>query len=264
VILKEKFVLNFSLKQLLRTDSIVTANRLLLAASVTVLVLFAFAWLCLPQHYLPNLPSVFRARTNTARKSSMNNFRNIGLAIKLYEKTYGCLPPAYTVDKAGNRLHSWRVLILPQLDEASLYEQIDLSKPWDDPVNEAARSCMPRCYQSPTNEKLNETTYFALVGPECVFEDHNPTRLNQIADGVSNTIMLVEISKRKHVNWMEPVDVTPIEFIQIFKSIEGATEFKDPNVALNVALNVDGTFQEIDKVMSPLSLMRMTTKDAND
>ena len=55
-----------------------------------------------------------------------------------YEQAYNALPPAYTVDANGRPLHSWRTLILPYLEQESLYQTIDLSKPWNDPANARA------------------------------------------------------------------------------------------------------------------------------
>ena len=54
-----------------------------------------------------------------------------------YEAQHGCFPPAYSVDKDGRPLHSWRVLLLPYLDEEELYKQLRLDEPWDSPHNKA-------------------------------------------------------------------------------------------------------------------------------
>ena len=75
----------------------------------------------------------------------MNNIRNITLALLNYADTHKAFPPAYTVDANGNRLHSWRTLLLPYLDQQSLYESIDFSKPWNrsrqcEGIQHAARS----------------------------------------------------------------------------------------------------------------------------
>ena len=83
------------------------------------------------------LPTVRTAREAARRSSCSNNLKQIGIALQNYADTYGSLPPAYSVDANGNRLHSWRTLILPFLEANPLYSTIDLSKPWDDPANEA-------------------------------------------------------------------------------------------------------------------------------
>ncbi len=82
-----------------------------------------------------------------------SNIRNIGLALLNYEFAFKQFPPAYTVDADGNKLHSWRVAILPFLERSDLYEQVDFTKPWDAPENDAVRNAMVRSYQS-TNVML--------------------------------------------------------------------------------------------------------------
>ena len=55
---------------------------------------------------------------------------------KVYEDEHGCFPPAYVADASGRPMHSWRVLILPYLDQQQLYDQYDFSEPWNGPNNQ--------------------------------------------------------------------------------------------------------------------------------
>ncbi|MEL7264459.1 MAG: DUF1559 domain-containing protein [Planctomycetota bacterium] len=64
-----------------------------------------------------------------------NNVKQIGLGLANYHASWNSFPPAYTVDANGNRLHSWRTLILPYVEQQPLYDRIDLTKPWDDPAH---------------------------------------------------------------------------------------------------------------------------------
>jgi uncharacterized protein DUF1559 len=57
------------------------------------------------------------------------------VAVATYHDTYGTLPPAYIADAEGKPLHSWRVLLLPFLEQRELYEQYDFDEPWDGPNN---------------------------------------------------------------------------------------------------------------------------------
>src|SRR5690606_10081573 len=112
------------------------------------------------------LPQVRSARGPAERSLCTSNMKQIVFGLLRYEEEHGTLPPAYTVDDEGNRLHSWRTLILPYLDEQELYDQIDLTRPWDDPVNATARETLVDVYicpASPGEEEL--TTYLAVIGP---------------------------------------------------------------------------------------------------
>lgn len=146
------------------------------------------------------------ARRSTCR----NNLKQLSLALHNYVEMYGTLPPAYTTDANGKPLHSWRTLILPQMELGRLYESIDLTKPWDDPVNaEACQTIVPG-YQCPSSvtdpAKNNHTTYLAVVTPNSCFRAGKSVSLSEIADGTSNTLMVIEVDTEHAVPWMAPVD----------------------------------------------------------
>ncbi|MBT5019775.1 MAG: DUF1559 domain-containing protein, partial [Planctomicrobium sp.] len=136
---------------------------------------------------LPGTRGGARAR----RSQCKNNLKQLGLALHNYHDTYGSFPPAYTVDEAGNRLHSWRTLILPYVDQAPLYETIDLSKPWDDPVNAQAFEASLYAYQCPSATiEPGQTTYMAIVGDQHAFSETTGREISEIKDGTSNTVMV--------------------------------------------------------------------------
>ncbi len=95
------------------------------------------------------LPFLGSARSAARLNACTRNLKQIALALHNYEAAYHALPPAYTVDANGKPLHSWRTLILPFLDERPLYDEIDLSKPWDDPVNVGAWNISIGAYNCP-------------------------------------------------------------------------------------------------------------------
>ena len=115
------------------------------------------------------------------RTRARNRLKDIARALLLYEHDHHALPPAYTTDANGNRLHSWRTLILPYLDErpspddpssfTAFYKSIDLTKPWDDPVNARACRDIVASYSCPasTVPHDNKTTYLAILTPNSCF-----------------------------------------------------------------------------------------------
>ena len=56
-----------------------------------------------------------------------NNLHQIAVALQAYHQANGCFPPAYIADKNGKPMHSWRVLILPYMDQDALYKTYDFT-----------------------------------------------------------------------------------------------------------------------------------------
>jgi len=154
------------------------------------------------------LPATRRAREPARRTQCKNNLKQIALALHNYQDQHHCLPPAYTVDADGRPLHSWRTLILPYVDQLPLYQTIDLSKPWDDPAN--AKACNKRLlvYQCPSTADLpeNHTIYLANAASNGCFRRAEPGRLGDITDGLSETLMVIEVPQEQSVPWMSPHD----------------------------------------------------------
>jgi type II secretory pathway pseudopilin PulG len=162
------------------------------------------------------LPAAQRARFVSRLTHSRNNLKQIGLALSSYHDEYGSLPPAYTVDANGKPLHSWRTLILPQLGELALYQRIDLSKAWDDPANTAAFRDWPMVYRCPwRGSAANQTTYVAVVEPSSAFPRDQVRTFKEIKDGLSNTLLVIEVPSDKSVPWMSPLDATEQQFLQL-------------------------------------------------
>jgi len=141
--------------------------------------------------------------------SAEHRLKELGLAMHNYLSTYGTFPPPYTVDKNGKPLHSWRVLILPFLEEESLSRKIRLDEPWDSPYNRQFHSQMPPVYFNtayPGSDKKGETNFCMVIGPDTFGQANGKgLKLSDIKDGTSHTIMLVE--RKTPVCWMAPVDI---------------------------------------------------------
>jgi prepilin-type processing-associated H-X9-DG protein len=153
------------------------------------------------------LPVSRNARPAARRAQCVNNLKQIAIALHNYEQVHHALPPAYTVDASGRPLHSWRTLILPFLEQESLYHTIDLSKPWYDPANaKALQTLVPvfRCPEAVGQE--NTTTYLAIVAPNGCFLPKKPRHLTEITDGTSSTLMVIEAGEENRVPWMAPID----------------------------------------------------------
>ena len=124
-----------------------------------------------------------------------------------YESTHGHLPPAYIADKDGKPMHSWRVLILPFIEEESLYKAYDFSEPWNGPHNSKLADKMPSIFRMPSElPSTSVTNIVAITGPGTAFPGSRTTRKAEFTDGLDNTILLAEIAS-SNINWMEPKDL---------------------------------------------------------
>jgi Protein of unknown function (DUF1559) len=129
-----------------------------------------------------------------------DNLRPITLAMLLYEREHGVLPPAYTVDAEGKPLHSWRVVLLPYLGEEELYAKLRLDEPWDSEHNRRFHEIAVGFYQCPTAElSLGQTTYSVIVGKTTAFGGPEGKAL----DGFGVNLMLVT-EREQSVCWMDP------------------------------------------------------------
>jgi prepilin-type processing-associated H-X9-DG protein len=202
------------------------------------------------------LPAVQAAREAARRAQCTNNLKQLGLAMLNYEEAFGCFPPAYTTDEDGKPLHSWRVLILPYLEQNALYQGIDFDQPWDSPNNQfLSQMQMPlyRC-SSAVQTYPQETSYVMIVGPGTLSDGPTATSIGQIADGMSNTIMIVEVAN-SGIQWAEPRDL-PAENLAA-GAAGGGIGSAHPQV-VNV-LFCDGSVQSLSKDIDPQTLQGMST-----
>jgi prepilin-type processing-associated H-X9-DG protein len=166
------------------------------------------------------LPAVQAAREAAHRNESANNLKEIGLGILNYEDEHKHLPARAIFDKQGKPLLSWRVLILPQLEEGELYKQFHLDEPWDSEHNKPLIDKMPYTYMHPKFDEPGKTLYQAVVGKGFAFEGTEGTQLASFTDGLAQTIWVVEVSPSKAVPWTKPEDWTPDEN-DFFKDLGG-------------------------------------------
>jgi prepilin-type processing-associated H-X9-DG protein len=147
-----------------------------------------------------------QVRTAAARSQSANNLKQIGIAMHTYHDKYGHFPPAATYDKDGKPLLSWRVLILPFLEQNELYKEFKLDEPWDSEHNKKLLARMPKTYDTPSEKKERNHTFIQVfVGKMAAFEGKTGRKIPEFTDGTSNTILVVETEKE--VPWTKPADL---------------------------------------------------------
>ncbi|MBL7043209.1 MAG: DUF1559 domain-containing protein [Pirellulaceae bacterium] len=214
------------------------------------------------------LPAVQSAGEGARRAHCTNNLKQIGLALQNYHDTHKTFPPAYIPDKDGKPMHSWRVLILPYLEQQSLYERYNFDEPWDSPGNLAVTNTVipvyscPSCPPSGDSMGSTETNYMVITGPGTVFDGAKAARLADIKDGTSNTILVVEVVGTG-VNWAEPVDLD-VGNMQ-FPNVTGGSTGPDSHHpgGLNAVL-CDGSVRFLSEAMDRQVLDALITKGGGE
>lgn len=170
------------------------------AAAITILILVLAAF----------KPYVEQAQARILATSCDRNLARLGKAFQAYHQHYGSFPPASVTDKSGKPMHSWRVLILPELGELTLYKKYRFDQPWNSPENLEVSQQMPAVFGCPANPEAiaqNETSYMVIVGKRTAFPGPDQaTRSEQFDDGLSQTILVVE-TVVQGVLWTDPTDL---------------------------------------------------------
>jgi hypothetical protein len=150
-----------------------------------------------------------------------NNLRQVGLALHNFHDANNGFPPAVILGRDGKPWHSWRVLILPYLDQQALYEQYRWDEPWNGPNNRKLLASIPDVYRDPLAESDEATTtpVVAITGAHAAFSDEGAAadeegrfagggrKFFDITDGTSNTILVGLASADEAPPWMKPEDI---------------------------------------------------------
>ena len=180
------------------------------AASIVLVPLALFLYASL----LILLPGCGPSKSQSKAVSSYH-MKQITLALHLYHDDYHCLPAAVTRDAEGRPMHSWRVAILPYLEEHELYEKYDFDQPWDSPHNLEVAKQIPEFYTDPAFPQYTregKTTYLALAGPKTALSTEGWYKLEELVRGTTDTVAFVQDTQRP-VPWTKPVDISPEEFL---------------------------------------------------
>ncbi len=156
-------------------------------------------------------PLVKEARAEGARERSVNNLKDLALALHNYHDAHKGFPTHAIYSKDGKPLLSWRVAVLPYVEGLQLYNQFKLDEPWDSPHNKKLIAQMPKIYRSPFSKRGKEgrTTYLVPVGKETAFPEQREglSLPRDFPDGSSNTILVVEATEEQAVIWTKPEDL---------------------------------------------------------
>jgi prepilin-type processing-associated H-X9-DG protein len=156
------------------------------------------------------------------------------------------------------------VLILPYLEQKALYDLYRFDEPWDGPNNRKLAEQMSRIYACPsdTNPSPTETSYVAVVGPRTAWPGEKSSKSRDITDGMSNTIMVVEVH-HSGIHWMEPRDFSTTQIPMAINPERGSGVCSlHPNGAQ--AVFADGSVHFLTDEIPPETLRALLTANAGD
>jgi hypothetical protein len=178
------------------------------------------------------------------------------LAVANYQSANGTYPPAHVIGPDGRPWHSWRVLILPYLEESELHKEYDFDEPWDGPNNRKLAARMPRLYAFQGFDRPGNTTtnYLAVVGDETVWPGAKTVSPADVTDGLTTTILMVE-NLGAGVHWMEPRDLSLAGMdLRVNNPAGVSSPYDDPAVA-----TLSGDLQKLRVDMTPATLRGLLT-----
>ncbi|QDU93474.1 DUF1559 domain-containing protein [Lignipirellula cremea] len=200
------------------------------------------------------LPAVQAAREAARRSQSSNNLKQIVLAMHNYLDSHKAFPAAAIYSADGKPLLSWRVAMLPYLEENALYEQFHLDEPWDSEHNIKLLDQMPETYRNPNLELTTKTNYLAVTGAGAVFEGTKGRSIQEITDGTSTTILVVEANADQAVEWTKPADYT----IDPENSMQNLGDLRDGGF---LAAFADGSVHFLQQTIDRKMLGRLLTRN---
>ncbi len=165
------------------------------------------------------LPAVQKVRAAAARMSCANNLKQIALGLHNYESAHGQFPEGYRFTPPTR---SYFPTVLPYIEQGNI--RYDLSRNWDDPINQAAGQTPIKLLLCPAapgdNRTATDTSFRPAVTDYTVYHGINPgycdragwpyyspiadngimtqsaCRIVDITDGTTQTLLVAEDAGR--------------------------------------------------------------------
>jgi serine/threonine protein kinase len=179
--------------------------------------------------------------------TTKKHFQQIGIAFHNFHDSYQKFPGSANEREGGRQASpefpfSWRVAILPFIEQSELFEQYRFNEPWDSPHNLTLLDKMPEVYRSPradTDTPVGHTHYLGFVGDSTALGPGPGEAIRSFTDGTSFTILIVESGASKP--WTAPEDIP-------FTGLEDAEKLTPFDGQPLHYLTADAAFHSMDPI----------------
>ncbi len=239
-----------------------------LVAAAIMLVIVVCGAVAMVRYGSPALTTI---QTNRMRVQSARNIERIASALNAYASDHGTYPPPVIRRPDGTLMHSWRVLLLPYLDEKELFNDYDMNQPWDSPGNIEMTTRMPSVYRAASNPLYGtDSAYYLITGPGTLFPPapasgpagaFRPLSPSSVSDDPGQTLLVVEASaltSNYYPSWLEPRDLD-VTLMQGVIGTSAGREIGGVNVGGAVVATVDGRSHFLSDQTSPSTVMSLIT-----
>jgi len=203
------------------------------------------------------------AKIQDRQAACANNLKYIGLGMLDYHDTYNCFPAAVLTDEHDSPVRSWRVALLPFVEQGALYDRYDFDEPWDGPNNSLLLGDFPGWYRCPGDglSGPTDTSYVMIVGEGTMGgEPREEVSCDDVMDGTSNTILILVIEVAgAGIPWTEPRDITVEEAVTLITDPEASQFEQAHSGGVNVLL-ADGSVLLLPTSMDRRLLRAMLTR----
>lgn len=213
-------------------------------------------------------PAMTTSDRPSSRTQCKNSLKQIGLALHNVHDAQHSFPARHS----GEPAQSWRLALLPWLDETELYRSYRPDRAWDAAENAEFARRKVGVYQCPSQKKHTDatkrwlTSYAVVYGPHCLWQDEGAPTLSQITDGAANTIVIVEAC-RQNIVWNEPRDIdgtqTPFTITSSGQKSPLGICSSHHLGGVNVLL-ADGTVRFLSQRIDPRTLAALLTVDGGE
>jgi len=204
-------------------------------------------------------PAIEATRAAAQKDASKNNLKNLGMGIHNYCADHREQFPTAVVLYGNEKPRlSWRVHLLPYIEQRALYEQFHLDEPWDSEHNKKLIAQMPPALAAPgADAGEGKTVYLTVRHEKAMFPGKMQMSFRDITDGSAFTIMTVEANNESAVVWTKPDDYD----LDLKNPLRGLVQLRKGGF---LVLMGDGSVHKVSEKIDPEMLNALFTRNGGE